>query len=110
VELQLRLRVLGVRSDRLQHNRPAMIYKYIYFIQKMVYKYNYFSIDHSKIRVTTMMFELKLLIRRTFIGASKPFRAPSTSLMPIAIQYVVLIPNNVLNMTLQNADASRIAI
>jgi hypothetical protein len=29
--------------------------------------------------------------------------------MPIAIQYVVLIPNNVLNMTLQNADASRIA-
>jgi hypothetical protein len=75
----------------------------------MVYKYNYFSIDHSKIRVTTMMFELKLLIRRTFIGASKPFRAPSTSLMPIAIQYVVLIPNNVLNMTLQNADASRIA-
>lgn len=47
----------------------------------------------------------KLVIFSTFIGASRPFKEPRTSLVAIAIQYSVLSPNSVLNMTLEYKES-----
>jgi hypothetical protein len=52
------------------------------------------------------MFVCHICFQNTFIGARNPFKAPSSSLVVIAIQYLTLNPNKVLKTMVERIENS----